>query len=208
MRIAVKRNLTVPNILSLFRIALLPFLFMYAQEGKKYYFALFLFLTGLSDFLDGKIARKFHQTTELGKKLDSVADYILIGVLILISFLNLLSPQGLSNYVDSIFLIITLRVIVLIYSFIRFRTFITINTLLNKITFACAFFILCLSFFIEIKSFIVFIFTIIAILASLEEWTILHFFGKVDLDTASLFSLTSRKEIFSKILTKINRFLS
>lgn len=65
---------TVPNILGYIRLALIPvFAVLYLQE--QYLGAsIALAISILSDFLDGIIARKFHQITELGKFLDPVAD--------------------------------------------------------------------------------------------------------------------------------------
>ena len=67
---------TIPNILSLFRIAAAPFLLLAAWSGRP---ELFFFLFGamlLSDALDGFIARALHQTSELGARLDSYGDII------------------------------------------------------------------------------------------------------------------------------------
>ncbi len=72
---------TIPNILSLIRIAILPiFVVLYLKStdigslGMQYVaFALLLF-SGLTDCLDGWIARRFNQISELGKLLDPIAD--------------------------------------------------------------------------------------------------------------------------------------
>lgn len=73
-----KELLTVPNILSCIRILLIPlfiYLYLTASDTKGYYLAAFIIaLSGLTDLLDGFIARKFNQITELGKLLDPIAD--------------------------------------------------------------------------------------------------------------------------------------
>lgn len=66
--------LTVPNLLSAIRIVLVPvFLVLFLQ---KHYLGAIIAVaaSGLSDFLDGKIARKFNQISNLGKMLDPLAD--------------------------------------------------------------------------------------------------------------------------------------
>lgn len=69
---------SIPNLLSLLRILLIPvFLSCYltAQTPQEYLIAsVILILSGLTDLLDGFIARHFHMITELGKVLDPVAD--------------------------------------------------------------------------------------------------------------------------------------
>lgn len=69
---------TIPNILSYFRLVLIPF-FMYAyinaQTQMEYAFATgLLILSGVTDALDGFIARRFNQGTKLGQLLDPIAD--------------------------------------------------------------------------------------------------------------------------------------
>ena len=87
----IKKNMTVPNIICIIRILLLiPFVLLYVNE---YYAAalLLLILSGISDKLDGTIARKLNQITELGKLLDPVADkltQITLAIILLIHFMN------------------------------------------------------------------------------------------------------------------------
>jgi len=66
--------MNIPNCLSFLRILLLPFFIYFFLKGDWTAVAIFLIISGLSDFLDGLIARKFNQITELGKILDPVAD--------------------------------------------------------------------------------------------------------------------------------------
>ena len=83
----IKEYLSIPNLLGYFRIILLPiylYVYMNAASDRDYYVAVFLmFLSFLSDFLDGKIARHFHMITDFGKILDPIADKITQGVLAL-----------------------------------------------------------------------------------------------------------------------------
>ncbi len=68
----------VPNLLSCFRIILIPlFVWRYftAAAREEFYAAAFIIaLSGLTDLLDGWIARHFHMVTDLGKVLDPFAD--------------------------------------------------------------------------------------------------------------------------------------
>lgn len=72
------RILTIPNLLSLLRVllaGLFAVIYWNAENQTDYYQAVgVLALSGLTDFIDGKIARHFHMISELGKVLDPVAD--------------------------------------------------------------------------------------------------------------------------------------
>lgn len=70
----------VPNLLSIFRILLVPLLVVILLtkfEGKEFYGLAVFLLASLTDFLDGFIARRQKKVTRLGKLLDPAADKIL-----------------------------------------------------------------------------------------------------------------------------------
>lgn len=77
----IRFKMTIPNALSILRILLVPvFAVLYIQgiqpgrETLQYWSFAVLALSGLTDCLDGFIARRFNQITDLGKLLDPVAD--------------------------------------------------------------------------------------------------------------------------------------
>ena len=78
---------TIPNILSYFRILLIPlFVYLYFKaETPPEFFraAVVLGISGFTDLFDGKIARRFNQITELGILLDPVADKLTEGAVVL-----------------------------------------------------------------------------------------------------------------------------
>lgn len=66
---------TIPNLLSLFRLALIPvILWLYIGRESCYWAAGLVALSGATDILDGKIARKYNMISDVGKILDPVAD--------------------------------------------------------------------------------------------------------------------------------------
>jgi cardiolipin synthase len=72
------RILTVPNQLTFLRLAFLPF-FVIAIHYERYNWALgILIVAGLSDALDGLLARGLNQKTPLGAYLDPIADKLLL----------------------------------------------------------------------------------------------------------------------------------
>jgi len=85
---------TIPNILSLLRILTIP-LFAWAYLNDHYIVALSVVIfAGLSDTLDGKIARAFNQVSEFGKILDPLADKLSQGALAVLLFIKF---SGSSN---------------------------------------------------------------------------------------------------------------
>jgi cardiolipin synthase len=78
------RVLTVPNLLSLVRLLGVP-LFLWLVLGPKAdgWALVVLMVSGVTDWLDGKLARRLNQTTRTGQVLDPVADrlYILAAVI-------------------------------------------------------------------------------------------------------------------------------
>ena len=74
-----KRNdvLTIPNLLTGIRILLIPFFLYCYLNRQEATAALVIIICGITDFLDGFIARRFHMVSEFGKKLDPIADKLL-----------------------------------------------------------------------------------------------------------------------------------
>lgn len=83
--------LTVPNLLSFLRIVMVPIFAVLFNQGRYGWAVLVLVLSGLSDFFDGKIARRFNQISALGKMLDPIADkltQITIAIMFYLTFKN------------------------------------------------------------------------------------------------------------------------
>ena len=64
----------IPNILTLARIFLIPFILVFIFTNNYILAIVFLTLSGLTDVLDGFIARKFDLITNFGKLIDPLAD--------------------------------------------------------------------------------------------------------------------------------------
>ncbi len=75
---------TIPNIISFFRLFLIPVIIWSYVFQKNYTLSIILFaVSALSDVADGFIARKFNMRSELGKLLDPVADKFTQGALMI-----------------------------------------------------------------------------------------------------------------------------
>ena len=73
-----KEICTIPNLLSLFRLTLIPVylnLYLNAETAREYTLsAVILGISCMTDLVDGKIARKFNMISNVGKVLDPLAD--------------------------------------------------------------------------------------------------------------------------------------
>lgn len=100
---------TVPNLLSFLRIVMVPIFAVLFYKGEFLWAVVVLFLSGISDTLDGKIARRFNQVSALGKILDPVADKITQITIAIMLFLEFNKAQSSSlrafSWVFLVFLI-------------------------------------------------------------------------------------------------------
>lgn len=101
---------TIPNLLSVIRILLIPvFAYLFYNDEKIWAVAI-LALSGLTDTMDGQIARKFNQISALGKVLDPVADkltQITIAVMLFIDFKTAANP--IINALGWVFLVFLIK---------------------------------------------------------------------------------------------------
>jgi cardiolipin synthase len=72
--------LTVPNLISLLRLALVPVFAVLIVAGHDVWALVVLAVSGFSDWLDGVLARRLHQVSRLGEMLDPAADRLFIFV--------------------------------------------------------------------------------------------------------------------------------
>lgn len=116
-----KDSFTIPNLFTLLRIVLIPFFLYAALTGRLGVALLLLLIAGLSDGVDGYLARRLQQTSRLGQVLDPLADKLLL----VASYLALTLP---SRYYEPLPVWLTVAVfardlgIVLGAFFVRIRT--------------------------------------------------------------------------------------
>lgn len=119
--------LSIPNLLSLFRICSVPFLIALAVLGKPSYFLALFILALLSDALDGFFARKFGSTSALGGKLDTWGD---IAVYLALPFcVWRLWPQIMAREILFIIIACTALFIPLLAGFLKFGKLTSYHTL-------------------------------------------------------------------------------
>ncbi|MGJ1433246.1 CDP-alcohol phosphatidyltransferase family protein [Sphingobacterium spiritivorum] len=117
-----KENIwNVPNALSIYRILALPFIIYAMRVGDKPLFITLLSVNLITDILDGLIARLFHLQTELGARLDSLAD---IGTYIMaFAGMIMLEKSFVMEHRIEFSLLIGMWLLPQLVSLIRFRRF-------------------------------------------------------------------------------------
>ena len=121
----------LPNIITILRI--IGTLFLVACENNSITFYIVFTLCGISDVVDGFIARVTHSVSSLGARLDSIADllfYTVMGVKFLPEMIRILPWQ---IWIVATAVIVT-RIICYIITAIRFRCFAAMHTYMNKLT--------------------------------------------------------------------------
>ena len=118
------------NSISIIRILLTLMLFFLFQNSML--FLIVYLLCGLSDVLDGYIARKTKTASEFGARLDSVADFLFFGMIII--FLVFQWGQKLDTLLPWVGAAAIIRFINLGLAWYKYHTFASIHTWGNKMT--------------------------------------------------------------------------
>ena len=126
-------------------------------------------LSGISDALDGFIARKFHLESQIGSVLDSISDIVFLGVMAIKILPTLLDLLAIWNWL-LIIIPIFFQLIAYLICALKFKRFSAIHTYANKITSAAIFFypFTFIGFVRPIYEIYVIVFGTIAIYGSIE----------------------------------------
>lgn len=171
----------IPNFLSTIRILLSLALLFLRPLGSAFYIV--YILCGLSDALDGWLARRTNSTSSLGARLDSAADLMMTAVLLLILFPLLPLNKGTLLWLAAI---AGIRLTALLIGSIRYRSFAALHTWLNKATGFGLFALPLLLPFVQ-EYILVYAICSVATAASLEELAIQITSRELELDRKSLF---------------------
>jgi CDP-diacylglycerol--glycerol-3-phosphate 3-phosphatidyltransferase len=122
----------LPNILSLYRILIFPYVFFLVYTGQEKLFAIFITISLVTDILDGLIARSFNLQTKTGAKLDSWADlgtYILAFYGIYAFKWEEIRPYSFLFLVFAVVMVLSYLVV-----FLKFKGLIGLHTYMFKVT--------------------------------------------------------------------------
>lgn len=171
------------NYISASRIVLSVML-VFTKPLSLIFFVIFI-MCGISDFLDGFIARHYSFTSDFGAKLDSIADAVFF-----LSYLIVLLPVLSRDYLIFLWIavIALIKIISIVLGFVKYGKLALVHTYLNKITGAC---LVLLPFLLLLTSSnaILPIICLVATLAAIEELMIVIKSQRPVFDCASIFAL-------------------
>lgn len=179
-------NKLIPNFITLIRI-IGTSLLIFIKPFSNIFFILYL-ICGLSDVLDGYIARKFKLCSKFGAILDSVADAFFIMVTLIKVLPSLRLELWMILWIIFIFII---KVLSLIIGFSRFKEIAFLHTYTNKLAGILLFFTPLIYRLVGINICIVIVCSV-ATLAALEEILINIIVKSINLNIKSIFMITRR----------------
>lgn len=127
-----EKLLTVPNIITAFRLIGSLVLLLFIPTFSDAFFIIYT-LCGVSDIVDGTIARITKNTTEFGAKLDSIADLLFYSVLFFCIFPNLLEKLPLYVWIIGLAALV-IRLASYLTAAIKHHRFASVHTYMNKLT--------------------------------------------------------------------------
>ena len=136
----------IANYISISRIIMAMVLLLSKTFSKTFY--IIYIYCGLSDILDGFLARKYKIISKFGAKIDSVADMLFVGV----SLLKILPVIEISIGIYIwIIIIVLIKVFNIILGYIYYKRLTLLHTIANKITGLALFAVPLMMNFIDIK---------------------------------------------------------
>lgn len=160
-----KQYFTIPNCITVLRI-IGTFVLLFITPLTAAFFVIYT-LTGVTDVLDGFIARKCGLSSEFGARLDSISDLLFYTVM-LIKILPIMIAKLPAEIWYAVGVILILRIASYITAAIKYKRFASLHTYMNKLTGAAVFtvpYVICLPF----AAAICFVYCGIAAIASAEE---------------------------------------
>lgn len=173
---------TIPNAITCMRI-LGAIALLFVPTFKTLFYVIFIFC-GITDVLDGFLARKFGTSSKLGSKLDSIADLMFYSVMVL-KLLPVMCEKMPIGVWGMLLAAILIRVSIYIVAAIKFSRFASSHTYFNK---ASGMFAFLAPFFAPTRFFAVYcgVWCVVGILSGTEDLAI-HITAKQYPDKKSIF---------------------
>lgn len=158
----------IPNIITSIRIiGAVALLFL---PAFKTVFYIVFTLCGLTDALDGYLARRLSAESELGSKLDSIADLLFYGVMVVKLLPVMIQKLPLTVWL-MIGAVFALRLVIYIFAAVKFHKFASLHTYLTKMSSALVFLA---PYFAPTGYFVIYcgVWSVLGMLAAAEEFAI------------------------------------
>jgi len=126
MRHAKNDIVNIPNSVSFLRILMAPVLFYFAFTQQPYWFIGVLLFAEFTDVLDGFLARKLQQITDMGSHLDSWGDFVIYSTIAVCAWI--LWPDILQREIVYFTFIVLSFTLPALIGFIKFRRFTSYHT--------------------------------------------------------------------------------
>jgi len=181
--------MTIPNIISLFRLSLAPVLLILAWFGFETQFLAVLIIAFITDAIDGPIARYTNQETTTGSRLDSWADLSIYLVYLVGAWW--IWPDIIARELVFVMLVILSIVLPLLAGLIKFHRIISYHTWMVKVA-AVSVIITSLFMFIFGPAWPFRIASVLCIIASLEDIIITFVLDKPRSNVKSLWHITGK----------------
>jgi CDP-diacylglycerol--glycerol-3-phosphate 3-phosphatidyltransferase len=140
----VTRVISIPNILSLSRLLMLPPILLLLQARQGTAALVLMIISWVTDGLDGYLARRLHQVTNLGKVLDHLVDKIWVGTILVM----LAATRGLPFWIAGAVIGRDLLIVVGSLLILDQRRFVVSSNAIGRIT-GCAFALLMLLYVVD-----------------------------------------------------------
>ena len=170
----------IPNTLCWIRIACALSLFLF--KPFSFWFMVVYIVGGFTDIVDGTIARKLKVNSNFGANLDGAADLLFAGIGLYILLPVVDFPAWAAPVVLSI---LSIRILSIIIAAFRFKQFIMLHTIGNKIVVSIAWLIFIFYLFMDVKIILI-IGCIVALFAFVEDLIIICTSKEPDLNTKGL----------------------
>lgn len=170
----------IPNFIT--GIRMIGSIILLLTEPFSKLFCIIYVICGVSDILDGYIARKTNTVSKIGGKLDSMGDFIMIvfAIIVLYPVINLEKTVTIW-----IFIIACIKILAIIIALFKFRELYEPHTYANKFT-GILLFLYPMSFLLEQSFVYTYILCVIATVSAMEELLINIISSKMEMDIRSI----------------------
>jgi phosphatidylglycerophosphate synthase len=182
-----------PNLLTAVRFILVPVLWVFAFLGFREYIGLGILIGGLTDALDGFVARRMKLVSDFGSKFDSIADQFL--QLSAIVWIFMLQPEVFSeNPLLSLMALVT-YLLSLLVGLVKFKRIANLHLYLSKVVGVFLFLFIVHTFIVGQYNKILFMLACVGFILSSAETLVLQLISNsVDEHIGSLFFLYLAKD--------------